>query len=53
METAACTTVIPTRVVLETKYRDIADGNFKLMKVRNISLSVLETNYSDIEDGNL
>ena len=37
---------------LETKYRDIADGNTELRLKLFVCLTVLETKYRDIADGN-
>ena len=37
--------------LLETKYRDIADGNYVALSVR-ILFTLLETKYRDIADGN-
>ena len=38
---------------LETKYRDIADGNARLGLDGTDSLAGLETKYRDIADGNI
>ena len=38
---------------LETKYRDIADGNFSKTTLFWISSRLLETKYRDIADGNV
>mgnify|MGYP007005206616 CR=1 FL=1 len=37
---------------METKYRDIADGNTSGDGVNKLSSSLLETKYRDIADGN-
>ena len=37
---------------METKYRDIADGNY-ITTSRRPTVSMLETKYRDIADGNL
>ena len=37
---------------LETKYRDIADGNKSGLMTRSIACATLETKYRDIADGN-
>ena len=39
-------------VGLETKYRDIADGNFSESPMAFSKLLTLETKYRDIADGN-
>ena len=39
-------------IKLETKYRDIADGNGVSACTKSISNSTLETKYRDIADGN-
>ena len=39
-------------VGLETKYRDIADGNLKAKSSSRRPSRVLETKYRDIADGN-
>ena len=39
-------------VGLETKYRDIADGNVRTLSVREACLLLLETKYRDIADRN-
>ena len=38
---------------LETKYRDIADGNLEARCLHGLNISPLETKYRDIADGNL
>ena len=42
-----------TRTSLETKYRDIADGNFKCTRLVSQYIRQLETKYRDIADGNV
>ena len=39
--------------LLETKYRDIADGNLTLSVKRKVALEASDTKYRDIADGNL
>ena len=38
--------------MLETKYRDIADGNMLFEQVQDFPTNLLETKYRDIADGN-
>ena len=38
--------------MLETKYRDIADGNEYLIRCYDDAYNKLETKYRDIADGN-
>ena len=39
--------------LLETKYRDIADGNRRCSSASRVAVQGLETKYRDIADGNL
>ena len=38
--------------LLETKYRDIADGNPTTVMIVSFKIFLLETKYRDIADGN-
>ena len=52
METLQYWVPITANCWLETKYRDIADGNVRIWTSRSIFCG-LETKYRDIADGNL
>ena len=52
METGCNAFAIVVLVVLETKYRDIADGNMSPKKAAVLDTCTLETKYRDIADGN-